>query len=176
MSWPSKSRDPDPAGDPAEVPCGQPTVHPPFDPTEYARESEQSLRSAKPAAPPAAATPADDGEERGSGVHRAGSMADTEGDEAPGGSAAFGGSFQPGDDVLAQVYESRIGPPDSVPYLHVSPAELCRFPLDPPAAFILSQVDGFSTIEMILDVSGMPPKRTMRILFELAEQGLITFR
>ncbi|MBK6519033.1 MAG: hypothetical protein IPM79_38935 [Polyangiaceae bacterium] len=47
---------------------------------------------------------------------------------------------------------------------------------DHKAAFVLSLVDGTMTIEEILDVAAMPPFDALRILYELAEDGVIVTR
>ena len=48
--------------------------------------------------------------------------------------------------------------------------------LDHRAGFMLSHVDGVSTFEEILDVSGMPTLEALRIIVELLEQKVIVIR
>jgi hypothetical protein len=48
--------------------------------------------------------------------------------------------------------------------------------IDHRAGFLLSHVDGVSSLEMILDVSGMPTLDALKILCELAQQRVISFR
>ena len=48
--------------------------------------------------------------------------------------------------------------------------------IDHRAGFVLSLVDGVSSLEMILDVSGMPTLDALRILYELMQQRIISFR
>jgi hypothetical protein len=48
--------------------------------------------------------------------------------------------------------------------------------IDHKAGFVLSLVDGVSSLEMIIDVSGMPELDTLRILSELAQQRIISVR
>jgi hypothetical protein len=48
--------------------------------------------------------------------------------------------------------------------------------IDHVAGFLLSRVDGMSTFEQILDVSGMPAERATRVLEDLWRQGVIGFR
>jgi hypothetical protein len=45
--------------------------------------------------------------------------------------------------------------------------------LDHRAGFVLSCVDGYSSIDEILDVSGMPPLDALRVLYELLQQRII---
>ncbi len=78
--------------------------------------------------------------------------------------------------VLAQMYTARIGPLDRVPFIAVPREQLKWLSIDHRAGFVLSHVDGVSSIEQILDVSGMPVLDTLRILYELTQQRVINFR
>ena len=46
-------------------------------------------------------------------------------------------------------------------------------PLEPQAAFVLSRVDGGSSVEDVIDMSGLARLDTLRILYALLEQGVI---
>jgi len=76
-------------------------------------------------------------------------------------------------EVLTQMYEARIGSFDRVPQVAVSEHELIWRDLDPAAGFVLSRIDGFSTYEDIIDISGMPRFETCRILGQLLQEGII---
>lgn len=78
--------------------------------------------------------------------------------------------------VLKQMYTTRIGPLDRVPMVMVARDQLRWLSIDHRAGFVLSLVDGVSSLEMILDVSGMPELDALRILSELAQQRIISFR
>lgn len=78
--------------------------------------------------------------------------------------------------VLAQMYTARIGPLERVPFIAVPREQLKWLSIDHRAGFVLSHVDGISSIEQILDVSGMPVLDALRILYELAQQRVINFR
>jgi hypothetical protein len=78
--------------------------------------------------------------------------------------------------VLKQMYSARIGPLDRVPLVMVPRDQLRWLSIDHRAGFVLSLVDGVSSLEMILDVSGMPELDALRILSELAQQRIIRFR
>lgn len=78
--------------------------------------------------------------------------------------------------TLEQMYIARIGPLTRVPMVGVPRDQLRWLSIDHRAGFLLSHVDGVSTLELILDVSGMSPLDALRILFELAQQRVITFR
>jgi hypothetical protein len=78
--------------------------------------------------------------------------------------------------VLRQMYTARIGPLDRVPMVMVPAEQLRWLSIDHKAGFVLSHIDGVSSLEMILDVSGMPALEALRILCELAQQRIISFR
>ncbi len=78
--------------------------------------------------------------------------------------------------MLTQMYTSRIGPLDRVPLVEVQRDQLRWLSLDHRSGFVLSLVDGVSNLEMILDVSGMRELDALRILFELVQQRIISFR
>jgi hypothetical protein len=78
--------------------------------------------------------------------------------------------------VLRQMYTARIGPLDRVPVVTVARDQLRWLSIDHRAGFVLSHIDGISSLEMILDVSGMPVLDALRILCELAQQRIISFR
>ncbi|MBS2015157.1 MAG: hypothetical protein JST00_19860 [Deltaproteobacteria bacterium] len=78
--------------------------------------------------------------------------------------------------VLKKMYTARIGPLDRVPMVMVARDQLRWLSIDHRAGFVLSLVDGVSSLEMILDVSGMPELDALRILSELAQERIISFR
>ena len=78
--------------------------------------------------------------------------------------------------VLEQMYTTRIGPLDRVPFVAVPTEQLRWLNLDHRAGFVLSHIDGQCSLEQILDVSGMPTLDALRILFELVQQRVVAFR
>jgi hypothetical protein len=78
--------------------------------------------------------------------------------------------------VLRKMYAARIGPLDRVPVVAVPRDQLRWLSIDHKAGFVLSLVDGVSSLEMIIDVSGMPELDTLRILSELAQQRIISLK
>jgi hypothetical protein len=78
--------------------------------------------------------------------------------------------------VLQQMYTARIGPLDRVPVVDIARDQLRWLSIDHRTGFILSLVDGVSSLEMILDVCGMPPLDALRMLFELVQQRIISIR
>jgi hypothetical protein len=77
---------------------------------------------------------------------------------------------------LVQMYTARIGPLDRVPVVIVGREQLRWLSIDHRAGFLLSHIDGISNLEMILDVSGMPLLDALKILAELSQQRVISFR
>jgi hypothetical protein len=76
-------------------------------------------------------------------------------------------------DVLTQMFAARIGPLDQVITVVVSPEEVQWLALDHRAGFLLSLVDGQSTVDEILDISGMTRLDALKILHDLAEQQVV---
>ncbi len=76
-------------------------------------------------------------------------------------------------DVLTQMYLSRLGGLDQIISVVLPPEELRWLNLDHRAGFLLSLVDGVSTIEELLDISGMSRLDALRILATLREQRAI---
>jgi len=76
-------------------------------------------------------------------------------------------------DVLSQMYLSRLGSLEQVVSVGLTPEELRWLTLDHRAGFMLSMIDGYSTIGELLDISGMPRLDALRILSQLLEQRVI---
>ena len=64
----------------------------------------------------------------------------------------------------------------SVPWLLLTYDQVRERPLDSRDAFVISLVDGRCTVEMILDIAGMPEDETMDILRKLLDLGVIELR
>lgn len=75
--------------------------------------------------------------------------------------------------MLRQMYLARIGDKAGVLRVTLDPDEIRELALDHRAGFLLSCIDGASTIDEILDVSGMQPLDALRILYELIQEGVI---
>jgi hypothetical protein len=78
--------------------------------------------------------------------------------------------------VLEGMYTARLGPLDRVPLVVVPRTQMRWLSMDHRAGFVLSLIDGQSSVEMILDVSGMPKLDALRILHELVQQKIVAFR
>jgi len=76
-------------------------------------------------------------------------------------------------DVLTQMFAARIGPLDQVISVAVSSDEVQWLALDHRAGFLLSLVDGHSTVDEILDISGMTRLDALKIIFDLTERQVV---
>ncbi len=79
-------------------------------------------------------------------------------------------------DVLKQMYAARLGSLQQVPVVAIPAEQLRWLTLDHRSGFLLSHVDGVSTLEEILDVSGMNHLEAMRIIYELLQQKVIALQ
>jgi len=76
-------------------------------------------------------------------------------------------------DVLTQMYTARVGALDASVRVVIPPDQIRWLSLDHRAGFLLSLVDGASTVEEILDICGMPRLDALRLLFMLLEERVI---
>lgn len=79
-------------------------------------------------------------------------------------------------DVLKQMYAAKLGSLEQVPVVAIAAEQLRWLTLDHRSGFLLSHVDGVSTLEEILDVSGMNHLEAMRIIYELLQQKVIALQ
>ncbi len=77
-------------------------------------------------------------------------------------------------EVLTQMYAARLGTLDQVVSVAIPADQIRWLSLDHRAGFLLSLVDGMSSIEEVLDVSGMTRLDALRILYTLVQQRVIT--
>jgi len=78
--------------------------------------------------------------------------------------------------VLENMFAARLGALDRVPMVVVPRTQMRWLSIDHRAGFVLSLIDGSSSVEMILDVCGMPRLDALRILHELVQQKIVAFR
>ncbi|WP_437680384.1 hypothetical protein [Sorangium sp. So ce131] len=76
-------------------------------------------------------------------------------------------------EMLRQMYQARLGDGSRVLRLAVPPDQLRSLNLDHRTGFLLSCIDGYSSIDEILDVSGMQMLEALRILYELVQEGIV---
>jgi hypothetical protein len=77
---------------------------------------------------------------------------------------------------LVAAYIANIGSLEQVPTLVAPLVEIDARAIDHRAGFVLSQVDGATSLEAILDVSGMSSLDALRIVRELVRRRIIVLR
>jgi hypothetical protein len=77
---------------------------------------------------------------------------------------------------LLTQYEARLGSLDRVPAVVMGVSGLRDLAIDHRAGFLLSHIDGVSSLETILDVSGMPRLDAVKILVELVQKRVVALR
>jgi hypothetical protein len=77
-------------------------------------------------------------------------------------------------ETLMRMYYARLGPLDRVPMISVPHEQLRWMSIDQRAGFVLHHIDGMSSLDMIIDASGMPTLDVLRILTDLVTQRVIT--
>jgi hypothetical protein len=77
--------------------------------------------------------------------------------------------------ALERAYRDRFGPLDRVPFI-VGKAQASRLRLDHRAGFLLSLIDGVTSVEALLDLCAMPYGAALRILGELIEERVVGLR
>lgn len=75
--------------------------------------------------------------------------------------------------TLTEMLTARLGRLDRRPNVAVPPDQIRWLSLDHHAGFLLSLIDGVSTVEEILDMSGMPRLDALRIVCDLVEQRVL---
>jgi hypothetical protein len=74
---------------------------------------------------------------------------------------------------LVQLYASKIGSMDRVITQTIEHSQVRWLGLDHRSGFLLSRIDGVSTVEEILDVCGMPRLEALKTLADLLDRGAI---
>ena len=77
--------------------------------------------------------------------------------------------------TLQARYVESIGSLARVPVIAVPLSIIRELPIDNRAGFVLSRIDGISSLEMILDMCGMPQLDALRIVYELVQNGALDF-
>jgi len=77
-------------------------------------------------------------------------------------------------DVLTQMYSARLGALTQRVRVTVPGDQIRWLSLDHRAGFMLSLIDGSSTVEELLDISGMNRLDALRILYTLYDQRVVT--
>jgi hypothetical protein len=63
--------------------------------------------------------------------------------------------------------------PRAVVVCTLGPAELRRLPLDPQIMFVLTQLDGVTDLDTVLEMTGVPADAALDALDELAQKGIV---
>ena len=77
--------------------------------------------------------------------------------------------------ALEDVYAFRLEPLDRVPVIAMLPEQTGNRAIDGRTGFLLSLINGASTLEAILDVCALPRLDALRILHDLVQRGTVTF-
>jgi hypothetical protein len=81
--------------------------------------------------------------------------------------------LRPNDD---ESRETRPPTLDAVPWLMLSHDEVLRLGLDHREGFLLSLIDGRTTVEMLLELAAMPRREVLRVLARWLALGVITLK
>ena len=65
---------------------------------------------------------------------------------------------------------------EGTPSVSISSEELKRLPLGHRAGFLLSRLDGATDLETLVELAAMPRDETLRLLRDLFQRGVVTFR
>jgi hypothetical protein len=77
-------------------------------------------------------------------------------------------------EILETVYLRKLGDLSAVPQVVISGSQLQAADIDHRMAFLLTRMDGDTSIEEVLDISGMNRLDASRLLLDALEKGLIT--
>lgn len=74
---------------------------------------------------------------------------------------------------LEALYTSQVGPLSAIPRVDVPDTDIRWLGLDHRAGFLLSRVDGLTSLEELLDLSGMPRLEALKTVLSLVDAGAI---
>jgi len=74
---------------------------------------------------------------------------------------------------LLSLYSTKIGDLAKIPVAVLKDTELRWLGLDHRSGFLLSRVDGISSVDEVLDVCGMPRLEALKSLVDLIDRGAI---
>jgi hypothetical protein len=76
-------------------------------------------------------------------------------------------------EMLVRVYQAQVGGADDLPVLAVDIAGVASASLDQWSGYVLSCIDGNTTISELIDVCSFPRLDTLRLLYGLVQSGLV---
>lgn len=74
---------------------------------------------------------------------------------------------------MVGLYRERVGDPARAPRVRIAPEEIMKFNLPAQAGFLLSLVDGRTSIAELIQISGMDPFEAMQLLTNLLSAGIV---
>jgi tetratricopeptide (TPR) repeat protein len=74
---------------------------------------------------------------------------------------------------LLKGYRERVGGGQTLPRLRADPGEVTRYNLPADAGFLLSLLDGATSVEELISLSGMDAFEALRILNKLIDAGIV---
>jgi hypothetical protein len=77
---------------------------------------------------------------------------------------------------LLRVYRARVGSGAAVPAVRIPAQQVMQFNLPAAAGFLLSLVDGSTSVDDLMAVSGMDPFDALRALSNLLQAGIVESR
>ncbi len=75
--------------------------------------------------------------------------------------------------MLVRVYESQVGGADDLPVLAVDLDGVASASLDQWSGYVLSCIDGNTTVSELVDICSFPRLDTLRLLYGLVQSGLV---
>ncbi|MGH7437694.1 MAG: HD-GYP domain-containing protein [Polyangiaceae bacterium] len=78
--------------------------------------------------------------------------------------------------ALELAYLANLGSLDAIPTLTIKGTDLAKLSLDHRSGFVLTFVDGVSSVDTLIDASGLPRLEILRILSQLVTAGVISLR
>jgi tetratricopeptide (TPR) repeat protein len=77
---------------------------------------------------------------------------------------------------LLKRYRERLSLGHGIPHQRLSPEQVMQYNLPPEAGFLLSLVDGTTPVKDLVSVSGMDEFRSLQILVQLVDVGIVELR
>jgi hypothetical protein len=83
-------------------------------------------------------------------------------------------AFDDAEDITSR--ETTPPPLEAVPWLMLSHDDVLKLALDHREGFLLSLIDGRTSVETLLELAAMPRKEVLRVLARWLAMGVITVR
>jgi hypothetical protein len=76
-------------------------------------------------------------------------------------------------EMLVRVYQAQVGGDDDLPVVAVDMSTVASAALDQWSGYVLSCIDGSTTVSELVDVCSFPRLDTLRLLYGLVQSGLV---